>query len=249
VVVRRLVIADSHLGQREGDTAAMEGLLDAARLGGVEEIVYLGDACQYLIGMSKFWLPATREVLQAWARARAAGVRISVVEGNRDFFLDEADLRPYVSWSGRRYEVEAGARKVRFEHGDRLNRVDLQYHFWAWVSKSGPARLWARLLPRSTAVRIVTSMEARLTRTNWRFRYRKPVKALTRTARRAWAEGVDLMLWGHFHTPWEIAEGSRMAMVVPAWLATRQSLLLEEDGTWLLVDVALTPAGESPRID
>jgi len=247
--VRRLIVADAHLGQRTGDLDHMVELLERAAVAGVGEVIYLGDVCQYLIGISKLWTSTTRSLVAAWDEARAAGIRIAVVEGNRDFFLDAPELAAHLDWSGRTYEVEEGGRRFRLIHGDRVNRRDLQYRFWAGVSKSAVARAWARLLPRPVAVRIVRSMEARLARTNRRFRYRKPVRNLVAAAESAWRDGIHVQLWGHFHTPWRCDRGDRVALIVPAWLELRLCVLIEPDGTWRLVENTLTPPDRLPTME
>jgi UDP-2,3-diacylglucosamine hydrolase len=244
--MKRLIIADAHLGQSPGDIEEMCALIDRAadRVG---EICYLGDAFQYLIGMSKFWTVGVRRVMNCWRTARAKGVRIGVVEGNRDFFLDEADLTGEIDWAGRRYDFTAGERHFRLVHGDLVNRRDFQYRFWSKVSKCGVARLWARLLPRPVAVTIVRRMEARLATTNRKFRYVKPIVDLEKCAVKAWKEGVDVLFWGHFHTAWECRQGDRLALIIPAWLETRCSVLVEPDGAWSFVDSRLEPA--EPRTE
>lgn len=237
--VQRLIIADSHVGQGADDVPAMQALVRRAAECGVGEIIYLGDAFQYLIGMSKFWTTSVREVLEVWREVRDRGLRIGIVEGNRDFFLDEADLASELDWASRRYEFKAGSTHFRLVHGDLVNRRDLQYRFWSKVSKSAPARVWARLLPRGLAVAIVRHMEAHLAMTNRRFRYTIPKRDLVRSAADAWADGVDVLLWGHFHARWEVRNGHRLAMVMPGWLETRTSLLVDDSGKWSLVDRVL----------
>jgi len=207
---------------------------------GVGEIIYLGDAFQYLIGMSKFWTTSLREVMDAWREARASGVRIVVVEGNRDFFLDEEEIAREIDWGGRRYEFSQGGVRYRLDHGDLVNRRDFQYRFWSWFSKCGPARLWARWLPKSMAVAIVRRMEAHLATTNKKFRYIKPISDLKRAAERAWIEGVNVLFWGHFHSTWEWKRDNRLALIIPAWLETRRSVLVDPDGSWTYVDDKLT---------
>lgn len=224
------MIADAHVGQRPGDAEEMAALVRTARDQGVAEIVYLGDAFQYLIGMEKLWTRSVRTVLDAWDEVRSGGVRIVLIEGNRDFFLDDPDIAERRDWSGLVYEFSAGGRKFRCVHGDRVNQRDVNYRFWCAVSKSWFSRMWARLLPRSLARRIVSGMEKRLARTNRRFRYVKPVQALQATADRAWSAGIDVVLWGHFHTAWETTSGERRALVIPAWLETRTVLTVEPDG-------------------
>jgi UDP-2,3-diacylglucosamine hydrolase len=246
--VKRLVIADSHVGQRAGDAAEMANLVRRSAAAGFGEIVYLGDVFQYLIGMSKFWTDGVSLVIDAWREIRSDGNRVVVIEGNRDFFLDEPELAAEVDWTGRCYEFSAGPSRYRLVHGDRINLRDLQYQFWSRVSKSGIARVWARLLPRSIAVAIVRKMEARLATTNKRFRYRTPVDALRRNAHRAWQEGVDVLLWGHFHSLWRIDDGRRLAMVVPAWLETACSMDVDEDGGWRWVGRDLNVLDEPTRL-
>jgi UDP-2,3-diacylglucosamine pyrophosphatase LpxH len=244
----RLIIADAHVGQRPGDVEDMVAVVRRAAEEGFGEIVYLGDAFQYLIGMSKFWTEAVRRVMAAWDEARSAGLRVVLIEGNRDFFLDEAEVKDRVDWAGRRYQFVAASTSYRLDHGDRINLRDLQYQFWSRISKSALARLWARALPRSLAVRIVRTMEARLATTNQRFRYVIPEVALRRAARRAWDEGVDVIMWGHFHSRWSCADGDRLAMVVPAWLETTLAVAVRPDGGWEWVEKSLTPAGPLPTM-
>jgi UDP-2,3-diacylglucosamine pyrophosphatase LpxH len=179
--------------------------------------------------------------MTVWREIRRRGVRISLVEGNRDFFLDEPELAAELDWMGRRFEFLAGEKAYRLVHGDLINRRDFQYRFWSTVSKSTVARWWARLLPSSLAVTIVRRMEAHLATTNRKFRYAKPIRDLSNCALSAWDEGVDVVFWGHFHTPWEIRDGERLALIIPAWLETRCCVVVEPEGTWTFVDSELSP--------
>jgi UDP-2,3-diacylglucosamine hydrolase len=237
--VKRLIIADAHVGQGTNDCRAMTSLVDRAAAAGVGELVYLGDAFQYLIGMSKFWTRGVYRVLDCWRRARSAGMMIGIVEGNRDFFLDAPDLAAEIDWSARVREFDSGGHRYRLVHGDLVNRRDFQYRFWSTISKSGVARVWAGLLPRSAAVAIVRRMEAHLATTNRKFRYAKPIADLERSAAEAWADGVGTVFWGHFHTPWMCSDGDHEALIIPAWLENRSSVLVRGDGGWSLVDDSL----------
>jgi UDP-2,3-diacylglucosamine hydrolase len=248
-IVKRLIIADAHVGQGVDDAGAMGSLVHRAAASGVEEVIYLGDAFQYLIGMKKFWTTALREVLDSWREVRRRGVRIVVIEGNRDFFLDEPELAAEVDWGGRVYEFASGDRRFRLDHGDLVNRRDFQYRFWSTVSKSAIARIWARLLPQSLAVAIVRHMEAHLATTNRKFRYTKPIEDLRRSAASAWADGIDVLFWGHFHTHWECRDGDHLAMIIPAWLETRSSVLVHADGGWHCVDSNLERSGTPGKGD
>jgi hypothetical protein len=107
--------------------------------------------------------------------------------------------------------------------------------------------MWARMLPRSLANAIVRSMEARLAATNVRFRYTKPVEDLSRSAREAWREGVDVLLWGHFHTLWQLRRAGHVALVVPAWLEFRCAVVVDEEG-WSWAGEGLTPLTAPPTM-
>jgi len=242
-VVKRLIIADAHVGQRTDDVADMVSILLNARDSGVTEVIYLGDGFQYLIGMAKFWTAGVIEVIETWRLLRRSGLTIGVVEGNRDFFLDAPELASEIDWSGLVYDFQAGARQFRLIHGDKVNLRDFQYRFWSRVSKSGLARLWARLLPGSLAVWIVRSMETRLAATNRRFRYYKPLDSLRRAADEAWSQGVDVLLWGHFHTNWGYTRDDRVAVILPDWLDTGIAVLVDGDGKAVQVEKNLTPCG------
>jgi len=237
--VKRLIIADAHVGQGTDDCRAMTSLVERAGASGVGELIYLGDAFQYLIGMSKFWTTGVHRVLECWRQARSDGMEIGIVEGNRDFFLDAPDLAAEIDWSARVREFVAGGRRYRLVHGDLVNRRDFQYRFWSTISKSGVARVWAGLLPRSAAVAIVRRMEAHLATTNRKFRYTKPIADLEKSAAEAWAEGIGTVFWGHFHSPWMCSDGDHEALIIPAWLENRSSVLVRADGGWSLVDDSL----------
>jgi hypothetical protein len=92
------------------------------------------------------------------------------------------------------------------------------------------------------AVTIERRMEAHLATTNRRFRDTKPIEDLQRCATRAWAEGVDVLFLGHFHTPWELRNDERLALIIPAWLETRCSVVVEDTGSWSYVDSSMSPS-------
>jgi UDP-2,3-diacylglucosamine hydrolase len=227
-----MIIADAHVGERHGDSARMAAVVHSLPKRQLGELIVLGDAFHYLIGMSKYWSPSIRTVLDAWKAARDAGVRIVFIEGNRDFFLDTKELAPFVDWVGCRYEFAAGQRRFLVTHGDRVNQRDLAYRFWRVVSKSLLVRTMARTLPGPIANSMFAGMEARIRQTNARYRAHLPERALQRYAEEAWSSGIDVVLWGHFHSGWRIHSAEQLAMVVPAWLDANAAMTVEPDGAW-----------------
>ena len=227
-----MIIADAHLGERDGDVERMVELIGQLPQRGFDELIVLGDAFHYLVGMPKYWSPSIRTVLESWRAARAAGIRVVFIEGNRDFFIDSRALAPYVDSVGTRYEFSAGQRRFLLVHGDRVNQRDLAYRFWRFVSKSFIVRWVAWLLPGSIANAMFAGMEARIRQTNAKYRSRLPEHSLRSSAERAWQAGVDVVFWGHFHKQWQIGDERHCGVVVPAWLETRSVVVVEADGRW-----------------
>lgn len=227
----RAVLADLHVGQDPGDIERFVSSVWRLRERGVDEVVILGDLFRALVGFPRFWDGTVRRGLEELASLRRGGARVVLVEGNRDFFLDAAALDPYRDAFGTVHSFVAGGRRFLLEHGDLINRADGSYRFWRALSKSGPARLWARLLPRRFAQRIVLGTESRLRETNFTYRRSLPTAALTEAALRHFAAGVDVVLWGHFHRPWKLTRGGREAYVVPGWLETGTVVWVGDDGT------------------
>jgi UDP-2,3-diacylglucosamine hydrolase len=229
-LVIRAVLADLHVGQGRDDLERFLAAMEDVRGRGAQEVVFLGDLFRALVGYSRFWDATVRRGLEELAALRRAGSRVVLVEGNRDFFLDAADLDPYRDAAGPVHSFVAGNRRFLLEHGDLINRGDRSYRFWRSVSKSGPARLWARLLPRRLAQRIVLGTESRLAQTNFTYRVDLPEGDLEAAARRHFAAGVNVVLWGHFHRPWSLVDGDRQAHVVPGWMETGAVVWISADG-------------------
>ena len=229
-VVIRAVLADLHFGQAPGDLERFLASMEEIRGSHPDEVVFLGDLFRALVGFPRFWDRRVRRGLEALARLREGGARVVLVEGNREFFLDVRDLDPFRDSAGPTHSFVAGGRRFLLEHGDLINRRDRAYRFWRAISKSGPARVWARLLPRRIAQRIVFGTETRLARTNFTYRMELPEDELRAAARRHFEAGVDVVLWGHFHRPWSMVEGGREAHVVAGWLETGTVVWIGDDG-------------------
>ena len=236
----RAVLADLHLNSAPGDLDRFSSSLRAIRERGAGELVLLGDLFRTLVGFSHFWDDGIRRGLAALADLRAGGVRVVLVEGNRDFFLDTPELAPFLDGAGAAHSFTAGGRRFLLEHGDLINRRDRAYLAWRAISKSRTARFWARLLPTAMALRIVTGAEARLARTNFSYRRELPEDDLAAAARRHFSTGVDVVLWGHFHRPWRLTCGGREARVLASW---------EESGAATWINGAGTISEECPGGD
>lgn len=204
----------------------------------------LGDTFKALVGFSRFWDESIRAGLAELAALRDSGVRVVMVEGNRDFFLDAEELSPFRDRCGLAHSFAAGGRRFLCEHGDTINRRDHFYLFWRSISKSRLARGWAQMLPRRLAQLIVHGTEAQLAQTNFRHRKVLPQNLLETGARAHFASGVDVVFWGHFHRSWRFVESGREAIILPAWLSSRAVAWVDASG-----EVTIEPPSAGQFVD
>jgi len=231
----RAVIADSHVGRRPGDEGPFLEALETARRRGATGITLLGDVFHFFIAHRKFETPAIAAFLDAARRLKSTGVPITYVEGNRDFFLRGSYAEDAFAAVGDEQRFEEGGRRFLATHGDLLNDRDHAYRFWRFLSKNPVSRAAVGLVPQRAATRLVWKTEAHLYRTNFKHKSRLPVETIRRYAARRFAEGIDVLLLGHFHKPWsEAVDGGRVE-ILPAFVEERRWMEIGDDGASRLV--------------
>ena len=231
----RAVFADCHVGRRPGDEGPFFDALDAARRHGVGAITLLGDTFHYFIARRNFETPAIREFLRRAETLKNAGVAVTYVEGNRDFFLRGSYAEKYFGRVCDEETFQAGPRRFFATHGDRLNDRDYPYRFWRFLSKNPVSRAAAGLVPRGIANRFVRSVEARLDRSNFKHKSRLPLEKIREFARRRIAEGSDVVLLGHFHKSWADDLGPGRVEILPAFVDEKRWMEIGDDGQTRLV--------------
>ena len=226
------VVADSHLGQSPGDEDAFLEMLSRVRSSGAEAIYLLGDIFHFLIGDPKFSTPVLERFLAGMREARASGIRVHYVEGNRDFYLRGSYLEKEFDSVALEAAFRSGKRRFLLLHGDGINRRDWPYRFWRFASKNPAAHAAMKLLPARAANRIVSRMERKLRETNFKHKSRLPEEMIRDYAARRLPSGFDVLLLGHFHRSWRSAVDGGEVEVVPPFL---------EEKRWMEVD----PAGRT----
>jgi len=233
----RAVFADSHVGRRPGDEAPFLEALEEARRRGATAITLLGDIFHFFIAHPKFETPAIARFLDAARALKRAGVPVTYVEGNRDFFLRGSYAEGAFRSVCDEETFEAGGRTFLATHGDLLNEKDRAYRFWRFLSKNPISRAAVSVIPRRAANRIVWNVEARLHESNFKHKSRLPVETIRAFAGKRFRDGVDVLLLGHFHKPWTDAfEGGRVE-ILPAFVEERRWMEIGEDGTTSLVSL------------
>ena len=220
------VIADAHLGGPGGsgeDLAEQLGALDPDRCA---RVLFLGDLFHLWIGSRRFETPEIRLLAAAMRDLRRRGIRVSYVEGNRDFFLADGAYADLFDDCGP--ELGFDVRGVRYlaVHGDGLNPRDWRYRCWRRLSKNAVSRRLTFGLPRAVGRRLVASTERGLARTNLEHKARVPGAVIRRYAARRLREGVDVLLLGHFHAArrWTVGDGE--VRIADAWFQDRKLLWL-----------------------
>ena len=231
------MFADSHVGRRPGDEEPFLEALELARRRGAREISLLGDTFHFFIAHPNFETPAIRKFLEQADRLAAAGVAVTYVEGNRDFFLRGSYVERHFRRVCEQETFQAGARRFLLTHGDLLNERDYPYRFWRFLSKNRVSRAAVHLVPRRAANRIVWGVEARLQRTNFKHKTRLPLETIRAFAKRRFREGIDVVLLGHFHESWgEDVDGGRVE-ILPAFVEKRRWMEVADDGATSLVSL------------
>jgi UDP-2,3-diacylglucosamine hydrolase len=230
-----VLLGDAHL--RDGDPEVDRFLEFLESLPSAVSALYLlGDLFDLWIGAPALITPGHRRVVEALDRLRGKGLRVSYVEGNRDYHLRPVFHGiPFDDLEEKELAVSFGPRKIHLAHGDLVNRGDRPYRLWRSVAKGPVLMAFFRLLPRGPAGAAAQWLERRIARTNVRHRVRFPEEACRSYALERLREGFDTVVLGHFHQEmeqrFEGKEGGVEVFVLPAWREGRRYLRIGSDGT------------------
>ena len=222
------VIGDSHIGLSEGSEKPILAWID--RLVALQpRALYLnGDLFHYLIADPKFYTAPVERVFARLRELRDSGVPVHYVEGNRDFFLHGSFAEKAVTDVALEYPIDAGGQKYLIVHGDMINDRDLPYRFWRRASKNAVSKLSLRFIPKRTARKFVDSVEARLSKTNFKHKSRLPIELMEAYGRRRAAQGYTHVVFGHFHHK-IVLQGEATVMVLPPWYETGEAMAINPE--------------------
>ena len=149
------------------------------------------------------------------------GVRVTYVEGNRDFFLFPYNAgRPFAEIAPEFSETTIGGRRVYLAHGDLVNIHDLQYRRWRRFSRNRAIYSIFMSLPSFAAIRLARYLEQRFRNTNQRHKAIFPVDTCEDFARTLFRQ-YDTVILGHFHCRYhqtvEVRGRLKSLYVLPAW--------------------------------
>ncbi len=224
-------IADAHLTHIDEYTLSFISLLRKAWQEGVE-LFLLGDIFDLWFGEKKLTYPVQEKVIGEIADLAGKGLKISYIEGNRDFFIAGSWASSHFTRvSSSHLVLSLGSERIFLTHGDAVNREDRYYRFWKWLSKNRIVYRIFSLIPGKIALKFATKTEKTLKQTNRKFRYTFPEEAGISFARKKFTEGFHKVIIGHFHHEMIIpVEEANALICLPMWREKKRYYYVKEDG-------------------
>jgi UDP-2,3-diacylglucosamine hydrolase len=196
---RAVFLADGHLNQDDIHSRTFLKMAEAAAAGKVAMFL-LGDWFDLFFGTSRLAFDFQRPIIARLRELRREGLRLSYVEGNRDFYLkDEHEGTTFDFVCEGEMLVTVGGKRVFLSHGDTVNRADLSYRFWKGISKSRIANRAVAHLPAWFFLPLAERVERKLKRYNRRHKESFPDADCRLYAEERFASGADIIVLGHFH--------------------------------------------------
>ncbi|MEM7674427.1 MAG: metallophosphoesterase [Myxococcota bacterium] len=220
------IIGDVHASSPDAElfrllTAAVERQAD---------LLFMGDLFEAWLGPERFWSNAMRPLLETLRQCRRAGLRVTFVQGNRDYLtaglagdvFDDVWTKPSLR--------TIGGQPTWVLHGDGIDARDHAYRTWRTISRGRVANALLRGLPSRWGQRLPTWTAHRLESTNRAFKDGQlPEAALCEVAREARRAGAHRCLLGHFHTGANLDFDGTTVRIVPGWRETRTVVVATAD--------------------
>ncbi len=248
--MKAVFIADAHL-KGPGDAAqdALLGFLGSLRgasaaglsLPGetlrVDRLVVAGDFFDFWFARGGRFYPGFRPVIDRLAALKAQGLRISLCEGNHDFFLadhftKELGIEVFDQWA----DLEMDGLRVLVSHGDTVDRENRKYLALRNFLRSPFARSLQGVLPLA----FLWGVARRCSRISKRMSSQSVDRLaglMHAFALGKFSEGYDAVVLGHCHKPQireeRIAGRPRTFAILGEWDGGG-TYLLYEDGRFTL---------------
>jgi UDP-2,3-diacylglucosamine hydrolase len=193
------VISDLHLNPNspERNTKFIEFLEFANKNNG--RVLILGDLFDLWFGWQRLQFDFQSDILSKMNNLASNGLIMDYLEGNRDFGISKVEGKIFNNVIPKHYEFAWGDHTICAEHGDLINRDDLQYRSFRALTKNPISYFLIGHLPSSWLLRIGTQLEKSLKNTNQKYRISYPEEACKKFRDAAFQRGADIVIAGHFH--------------------------------------------------
>lgn len=203
----------------------------------VDHLVIAGDFFDFWFARGDAIYPSFGHMVEKIAALKREGVRISLCEGNHDFFLEEyffgrLGIEVYPEWA----DFEIDGRRVLVSHGDTVDRGNRKYLALRGFLRSPFVYRLLRLLPLKL-LWWVAHLSSEISKEMSEESMDRLVETMHRFARGKFQEGYDAVILGHCHKPLlreELCEGRRKTFATLGDWTTCDSYLLFDDGRFTL---------------
>ncbi|HEY7726818.1 MAG TPA: UDP-2,3-diacylglucosamine diphosphatase [Candidatus Eisenbacteria bacterium] len=238
-------LADAHLGQgppdsnrdRERDLLAFLDHVGAAR----GALFVDGDLFDFWFEYGHAIPKRFVRVLHALGALRRAGLPVTYVGGNHDFWIGEYLARELdVSFTDRPCPLSLQGRRILLAHGDGLGPGDRGYKLLKRVLRNRIARTLFRWIHPDVGIPLAT-LTSHTSRRHAPRPRRTEEELFHRIARPLFARGHDAVVLAHFHLPVHRREREGELLVLGDWIERRSYARLE-NGVFELLDFRDTSA-------
>lgn len=203
----------------------------------LDQLVIAGDFFDFWFSKGDAIYPGFRPTVDRMVALKQEGVRISLCEGNHDFFLmdyfsSKLGLDVHQEWA----EFHFDGLRVLASHGDTVDASNHTYLALRGFLRSSFTRRLEQLLPRALIWRLARFW-SNMSREVCGESREHMVEAMHRFAMEKFQEGYDAVILGHCHEPLlrQVLSGGREKTFVTLgdWI-THGSYLLFDDGRFTL---------------
>jgi len=184
-------------------------------------VLILGDLFDLWFGWKQLQFNFQSDILFRMNNLASDGLRMDYLEGNRDFGISKLEGHTFSDVIAKHYEFIWGDHSICAEHGDLINRADLQYRSFRAITKNPISYFLIGHLPSSWLLRISTKLEKSLKNTNQKYRISYPEEACKKFRDAAFKRGADIVIAGHFHQEKMLKEKLNSRIVwffnLPGW--------------------------------
>jgi len=203
----------------------------------LDQLVIAGDFFDFWFSKGEAIYPGFRPIVDRMVALKQEGVRISLCEGNHDFFLTDyfsgkLGLDVHREWA----EFHFDGLRILASHGDTVDSRNHTYLVLRRFLRSSITHRLEQLLPRSLIWRLARFWSKMSREACGEFR-ENMVESMHRFAVEKFREGYDAVILGHCHEPLlrQVFSGGREKTFVTLgdWMA-HGSYLLFDDGRFTL---------------
>lgn len=200
-MTRCVLASDFHLSPADPRGIEVFTRFCAEVVRGAAVFYVLGDLFESWVGRKQLAVPGHAPVFEALAALSAAGTRIVLFHGNRDFLLGRVEgALAGGEVVGEEAVVEHFGRRYLLLHGDSLCTLDIGYQRTKPILRSWLVRGLSATLPLAAQQRIAGGLRGTSRRTV-SAKPREVMEIVGDAVRSRFAEGHAALICGHVHAP------------------------------------------------